>query len=172
MARYFMTIPEAAQLVIEAGGIGESGVTYVLDMGEPVKIRDLAQDLIRLSGLKPGEDIEIVCTGIRPGEKMYEEIVADSEVVIASPHKKIFAVQCGPLPADLEPLIGELYTAAAAYDAPHIREILHRLIPTYQLPAAPLPAEVQARKLFLNLPIVGIHEPGRDGVHESAAPAG
>jgi len=71
MTRYFMTIPEAAQLALQAGLLGETGKVYVLDMGEPVKIADLARDMIRLSGLQPGQDIEIVFTGPRPGEKLF-----------------------------------------------------------------------------------------------------
>jgi FlaA1/EpsC-like NDP-sugar epimerase len=87
--RYFMTIPEAAQLVIQAGALGQGGEVFVLDMGEPIKIVDLAKDLIRLSGLEPGEDIEIVITGLRPGEKLYEELLHKNED-IATEHEKIY----------------------------------------------------------------------------------
>jgi FlaA1/EpsC-like NDP-sugar epimerase len=90
MTRYFMTIPEASQLVIQAGGLGGNGSVYVLDMGEPVKIVELANDLIRLSGLTPGEDIEIVKTGMKPGEKMFEELLTDEESTSATRHAKIF----------------------------------------------------------------------------------
>jgi FlaA1/EpsC-like NDP-sugar epimerase len=175
MTRYFMTIPEAAQLVVEAGSIGENGVTYVLDMGEPVKIVDLAKDLIQLSGLSLGKDIEVVTTGMRPGEKMYEEIVAASETVIASPHEKIFAVQCGTLPIDLEPLTDELFAAAATHDAARIRKTLRRLISTYGLPEAARPAEERTEKLRLNLPALptlNIPTLGPDAAHESAASGG
>ena len=90
MRRYFMTIPEACQLVLQASALGAGGEVFVLDMGEPVKIVDLARDLIRLSGLREGEDIEIVFTGMRPGEKLFEEIATDAEQADRTAHPKIF----------------------------------------------------------------------------------
>lgn len=90
MVRYFMTIPEACQLVLQAGVIGESGDILVLDMGEPVKIVDLARDLIRLSGFRPDQDIDVEFTGIRPGEKLFEELAVDEEHVSKTRHAKIF----------------------------------------------------------------------------------
>ena len=88
--RYFMTIPEAAQLVIQAGALGNGGEVYILDMGEPIKIMELAKDLIQLSGYKEGVDIDIKITGLRPGEKMYEEILLDCENDISTEHEKIY----------------------------------------------------------------------------------
>ncbi|SKA09454.1 polysaccharide biosynthesis protein [Selenihalanaerobacter shriftii] len=88
--RYFMTIPEAAQLVIQAGSLGQGGEVFVLDMGEAVKIIDLAKDLIKLSGLELGEDIDIEVIGLRPGEKLYEELLYDGEDSIATDHERIF----------------------------------------------------------------------------------
>mgnify|MGYP006294608631 FL=1 len=90
VTRYFMTIPEAVQLVIQAGSLGDGGEVFVLDMGEPVKIMELAEDLIELSGLKVGQDIDIEIVGLRPGEKLYEELLNDNEDNIATKHKRIF----------------------------------------------------------------------------------
>jgi len=90
VTRYFMTIPEAVQLVIQAGAMGKGGEIFILDMGEPVKILDLAKDLIKLSGLEVGQDIEIKIIGLRPGEKLFEEIFTSSEGTRATKHKKIF----------------------------------------------------------------------------------
>ncbi len=87
--RYFMTIPEATQLVLQAGGLGKGGEIFLLDMGEPVRILDLAEELIRLSGLIPYKDIDIVFTGLRSGEKLYEELLTKEEGVKETPHKKI-----------------------------------------------------------------------------------
>jgi len=93
MIRYFMTIPEAVQLVIQAGAMAKGGEVFVLDMGEPVRIMDLAKSLIKLSGLEPGKDIEIVVTGIRPGEKLYEELLTAEEGVNSTTHKRIFVAK-------------------------------------------------------------------------------
>lgn len=91
MTRYFMTIPEASQLVLQAAAMGKGGEIFVLDMGEPVKIVDLARELIRLSGLRPETDIEIVFTGTRPGEKLFEELSTKGEDMVPTSHEKIFA---------------------------------------------------------------------------------
>lgn len=92
MRRYFMTIPEAVQLIIQAGAMGKGGEVFVLDMGEPVRIADLARDLIRLSGYEPDKDIKIVYTGTRPGEKLFEELINDGESVHRTSHEKIMAL--------------------------------------------------------------------------------
>jgi FlaA1/EpsC-like NDP-sugar epimerase len=89
ITRFFMTIPEACQLVLEAGAMGEGGEIFVFDMGDSVKIIDLAKKMILLSGLQPDKDIEIQYTGLRPGEKLYEELLNDSESIIPTHHDKI-----------------------------------------------------------------------------------
>ena len=96
MRRYFMTIPEASQLVLQAGSMGKGGEIFVLDMGEPVKIADLARDLIVLSGLVPGDDIEIQFTGLRPGEKLFEELSVTGEKADKTRHPKIFVGRFRP----------------------------------------------------------------------------
>ncbi|NCC94621.1 MAG: polysaccharide biosynthesis protein, partial [Opitutae bacterium] len=111
MTRYFMTIPEAAQLVLQAGGMRCNGAVFVLDMGEPVKITDLAADLIRLSGLEPGKDVKIVFTGIRPGEKLFEELLTAEEGTDASHFKKIFYARNNDLPDGFEELLSDLRRA-------------------------------------------------------------
>lgn len=97
MTRYFMTIPEAVTLILQAGSMGTNGELFILDMGEPVKIVDLARDLIRLHGLVPGEDIDIVFTGMRPGEKTHEELVYPQEELVPTPHEKIRSVNAQPI---------------------------------------------------------------------------
>ncbi len=134
MKRYFMTIPEAVQLVMQAGGLGENGAVYVLDMGEPVRIIDLAVDLIRLSGLEPGEDIEIVFTGARPGEKLEEELLTAEEGVTASKYEKIFvARQSSCLPdEEFELMLQRLFSAARKRDEMEIKRLLKILVPTFE----------------------------------------
>jgi FlaA1/EpsC-like NDP-sugar epimerase len=92
MTRFFMTIPEAVSLVVQAGSIGRSGQVFVLDMGEPVSIVELARNMIRLSSKEPGRDVAIEFVGVRPGEKLHEELWGDGESVGDTPHPKILAV--------------------------------------------------------------------------------
>ncbi|HXG55438.1 MAG TPA: nucleoside-diphosphate sugar epimerase/dehydratase [Vicinamibacterales bacterium] len=117
VTRYFMTIPEAAQLVIQAGSLGRHGEIFVLDMGEPVRIMDLARDLVRLSGLREGEDIEIRTTGLRPGEKLYEELLVSEEGTRATKFRKIFIAPSRPVGWDnMRLLLDELEQKVLAGD--------------------------------------------------------
>lgn len=132
MKRYFMTIPEASQLVLQAAALGKGGEIFVLDMGEPVKIVDLARDLITLSGFRPGEDIEIVFTGLRPGEKLFEELSIAGENMIPTVHPKIAVWK--NIPNDRQFLrshIQKLVEAAHAQDRQKMIEIIKILIPQY-----------------------------------------
>jgi FlaA1/EpsC-like NDP-sugar epimerase len=115
MTRYFMTIPEAVQLIIQAGAIGESGDVYVLDMGTPVRILDLAHNMIRLSGKEPEIDIAIEFIGARPGEKLHEELWGDGEDAVPTVHSKILRCATQPVdPAWLEDEIADLERLVAA----------------------------------------------------------
>jgi FlaA1/EpsC-like NDP-sugar epimerase len=133
MRRYFMTIPEAVQLVLQASVLGQREEVFILDMGEPVKIVDLAKDLIRLSGLSE-ENIEIIYTGTRPGEKLYEELFVDGEVYVKTLHDKIFLASkaSSNIPSHLNEEIELLELAAQNNDRTEIIKILKRLIPEYQ----------------------------------------
>lgn len=132
MIRYFMTIPEASKLVIQAGAYGKGGEVFILDMGEPVKILDLAEDLIRLAGLEVGKDIEIKFTGIRPGEKLYEELLTASEGITATKNKKIFIAK--PEEVDEEELkqqIAKLKEAASKANPREVIEAYKVIVPTF-----------------------------------------
>ena len=135
ITRFFMTIPEAVQLVIQAGAMAEGGEIFVLDMGEPVKIMDLAKNLIRLSGFEPNEDIDIEITGLRPGEKLYEELLMNEEGLKATRHNKIFVAQ--PLHTDYELLKRELeilnQKVYKTCDHTEIKEYVKVLVPTYKM---------------------------------------
>jgi FlaA1/EpsC-like NDP-sugar epimerase len=132
MRRYFMTIPEAVQLVLQAGALGKGGELFMLDMGEPVKIVDLARDMIRLSGLEVGEDIEIEFTGIRPGEKLYEEMFFSHEVAEPTHHPKILRARNGHTTLFDEASIQRLIDAArAGADQSVLRSMLGQLLPDF-----------------------------------------
>lgn len=130
MTRFFMTIPEAVQLVLQAGSQAEGGEVFLFDMGKPVKIKDMAEDLIRLHGLTPGEDIQITYTGLRPGEKLYEELLTSEEGTTSTKHKKIFKAQIQPL--DEEDLKQSLQTLKESVDRTVILQTLKHMIPTYK----------------------------------------
>lgn len=131
--RYFMTIPEAVQLLIQAGAMGNGGEIFVLDMGEPVKILDLARDLITLSGLEVGKDIEIKFTGLAPGEKLYEELLTVEEGITATKHQRIFVAQ--PKSIDDDKLLKEidkLAHFAEKADTEGIIAKLQDIVPSYR----------------------------------------
>jgi len=133
MRRYFMTIPEAAQLVMQAAAIGKGGEIFLLDMGEPVKIVDLARDLITLSGYTPGEDIEIVFSGMRPGEKLFEELSLEGEDMTPTSHEKIAVWHRAPVDRKiLMAGIEELGRLTQADDPNVVRRSLKNLVPEYQ----------------------------------------
>ncbi len=151
MTRYFMTIPEAVQLVLQAATLGSGGEVFTLDMGEPVKIVDLARDMIELSGLEVGRDIEIAFTGIRPGEKLYEELFVAGEDYERTFHEKIF-IACNAsnlVPVALDESVRLLEHAARRDDARTILNTLCALIPGFSHPGAPAlqPADGQAREV-------------------------
>jgi FlaA1/EpsC-like NDP-sugar epimerase len=127
MTRFFMTIPEATQLILEASSVGEGGEIFVLDMGEPVNIKYLAEQLIILSGKKPGEDIEIVYTGLRPGEKLHEELFQQGEALIKTPHPKLLLARSCPLELSMiEREIDMMADACGTNDGLRLRELLDR----------------------------------------------
>jgi len=138
ITRYFMTIPEAVQLVIQAGAMAGGGEIYILDMGEPVKIMDLAENLIRLSGFTPYEDIDIVVTGLRPGEKLYEELLLSEEGINQTSHNKIFIGH----PISVTPAFTELLNDADSFEKTiyglrnlsdaEVRNWIRSMVPNYK----------------------------------------
>lgn len=130
MKRYFMTIPEASQLVLQAGAMAEGGEVFVLDMGEPVKIYDLARDMITLSGMIPEVDIEIKFTGLRPGEKLFEELLSAEDGTEATQHKKIFTamIKC----VDKTKLDFQIRRLLEQTTGDNVVEVLKETVPTYR----------------------------------------
>lgn len=130
ITRFFMTIPEACQLIMQAEAMGAGGEIYVLDMGDPVKITYLAEQMIRLAGKTPGEDIEIIFTGLRPGEKLYEELFHGQENLSSTAHEKILLAHCRKVDWKLlNGVITEMEQACASFDEPLARELLKKLVP-------------------------------------------
>ncbi|MFH5835249.1 polysaccharide biosynthesis protein [Proteiniclasticum sp. C24MP] len=135
IVRYFMTIPEAVQLVLQAGSYAQGGEIFVLDMGEPVKIYDLAENLIRLSGYEPHKEIQIKITGLRPGEKLYEELLMAEEGLESTPNELIFVgrpngFDKGSLKTTLEKLEVDIHDERISGD--QLKEIIHEIVPTYK----------------------------------------
>ena len=127
MTRYFMTIPEAVQLVLRAATLGKNGNVYMLDMGDPVKITDLARKLIEMSGLRPGKDIEIRIVGARPGEKLYEELWAEGARILPTRFQRIFAVEAEAVSPDFESALCQLERAALMQDKSQVIDLLRAM---------------------------------------------
>jgi FlaA1/EpsC-like NDP-sugar epimerase len=133
VTRYFMTIPEACQLILQAGAMGEGGEIFILDMGTPIKIDDMARDLIRLSGFEPEEDIPIEYVGLRPGEKLYEELMTEGEDVVPTSHEKIMVLRGQACDQTLlNGKIDELKDLAYNQKTKEIREKLQEILPEYR----------------------------------------
>ncbi len=133
VTRFFMTIPEACQLILQAGAMGNGNEIYLLDMGTPIKIDDMAHDLIRLSGFEPDVDIKIEYIGLRPGEKLYEELITEGEGIVPTPHKKILVLEgtaCDLI--ELKKNIHLLEEQAHCQDGDGIRKTLLQTLPDYQ----------------------------------------
>ncbi len=132
MTRYFMTIPEASQLVLQAAATGSGGEIFLLDMGEPVKIVDLAHDMITLSGMKVGEDIDITFSGIRPGEKLFEELSTVGEDIAPTVHPKVKIWKHRVVDWELiQKVLEELQTLTNCSDRGKIIAVITRLVPEY-----------------------------------------
>jgi FlaA1/EpsC-like NDP-sugar epimerase len=133
VTRYFMTIPEACQLILQAGSMGEGGEIFILDMGTPIKIDEMARDLIRLSGFEPDLDIEIKYIGLRPGEKLFEELITEGEGIVPTNHEKIMVLKGKECDLDvLNGKIDDLLQLAREQDAEKIREKLQEIVPEYK----------------------------------------
>jgi lipopolysaccharide/colanic/teichoic acid biosynthesis glycosyltransferase/nucleoside-diphosphate-sugar epimerase len=150
--RYFMTIPEAVRLVLQAGAMGRGGEVFLLDMGEQVRIHDLARQLVRLAGLREGEDIDIVFTGMRPGEKLYEELHSHTECTRITRHERILTWDLESKPETLlRQEVAALQTIAEGGDGQAVKSALHGIVPEYREPTpedlrlqpAPAKADVQ-----------------------------
>jgi FlaA1/EpsC-like NDP-sugar epimerase len=140
VTRYFMTIPEAAQLILQAGELGEGGEIFILEMGPPVKIAQMADELVRLSGKEPGKDVEIIFTGLREGEKLYEELITQDEGVVGTKHGKILVLNHngwngkksqGEFSQWLGRALDDLYVTAGTHDAQVLKSKLREILPEY-----------------------------------------
>ena len=143
MTRYFMTIPEASQLVLQAGALGHGGEIFVLDMGNPVRILELAEDMIRLSGLTPYEDIDIVFTGMRQGEKLFEELEMTGENLLKTRHPKIFIGRISRYSQQqIDQIVGDL-RGAVKISASEVRRVFNDYLPDSKVQQLDEPAQVK-----------------------------
>jgi FlaA1/EpsC-like NDP-sugar epimerase len=138
ITRYFMMIPEACQLILQAGAMGAGGEIFILEMGTPIKIADMARDMIRLSGKVPDQDIQIVYTGLRPGEKLYEELITQGEGIVATAHEKIMVlgrndkgVDTAVLDQRIRDQVARLVTESETFDVARIKAVLKQIVPEY-----------------------------------------
>jgi FlaA1/EpsC-like NDP-sugar epimerase len=139
MQRYFMTIPEACQLILQAMANGKGGEIFVLDMGEPIKISYLAEQMIRLAGKEPGKDISIEYTGLRPGEKLFEELFHESEELVSTEHEKLFKTKFHELDwEELMQTMRMLVTACAEHQNEELIVLLKSLVPEFRMEAVAL----------------------------------
>ena len=145
--RYFMTIPEAAMLVLEAGAMAHQSQIFVLDMGEPVKILSLAENLIRLSGLEPYKDIDIIEIGLRPGEKLYEELLMKSEQLTKTNNEKIFVEEQRPITPEeiMDDLVSLDHMITSGAPKEHLIALMKQLVPTYRDPESVNAEAIQSR---------------------------
>jgi FlaA1/EpsC-like NDP-sugar epimerase len=173
MRRYFMTASEAVQLVLQASVLGKGGEVFVLNMGEPVRIVDLARSLIVSSGLEPDRDIRIEFTGMRPGEKLFEELTFDNERLSATVHPKIFSLVRAQLAdaADVSELLHELRQSLDARNLSQMILLLKKLVPDYvpscELPCGMMPGESDSSSVEVIEPSCG---EVREGEQVSALP--
>jgi FlaA1/EpsC-like NDP-sugar epimerase len=156
VTRYFMSIPEAVRLVMQAGAMAIGGEVFVLEMGEPVRIFDLAEQMIRLSGLIPGQDIEINITGLRPGEKLFEELLIDGDNIRPTKHPKIFcAFEHKFTWEQLQPVLQELFALAQRQDTARLIQQLQKLVPEYK----PDPKLLVVKELPISVPLTPVQSP-------------
>lgn len=136
ITRYFMTIPEAVSLILQAAAMGSGGEVFVLDMGKPIRIVDLAEEMIRLSGHEPGRDIDIRFIGLRPGEKLHEDLFFPHESPVGTGHPKILQAQVRPVGSDwLIPRLERLEQACAKHDEAEVQAVLRQLVPEFRAPS-------------------------------------
>jgi len=143
ITRFFMMIPEACQLILQAGAMGDGGEIFILEMGTPVKIADMARDMIRLSGKVPDQDIQIEYTGLRPGEKLHEELITQGEGIVATAHEKIMVLRRDGASGageeadrSVRSQIDRLVQAADSFEAEGVKAVLKEIVPEY----APAPS--------------------------------
>jgi FlaA1/EpsC-like NDP-sugar epimerase len=169
MTRYFMSIPEAAQLILQAGALTESGKIFLLKMGEPIKILSIAEDLVKLSGKELGKDVKIIFTGLREGEKLYEELIYQGEGIVNTKYKKITVLQTNGIWNGmnnkkefknwLDKALEELYRISASYDAQAIKRKLCEIIPEYT-PQLNAKSVLQTNENRYNGQFPGPYKPG------------